>query len=743
MSETDTLPVASRFFQIAVQTGVENAVRLHIDRGDDVNARNEKGRTLLMIAASRNKASICKLLLQANANPSLVDPSGQDALAIAMLAGAYQACEVIKESIEDGGVSATAAEDEAPSSIMPQPSPISPISYIGAESGPSDPELLDDDDAPMDLSAWVADDDGPAPAGDSSLAVLATTLHIAISDHPIVDSSTDWDDFDVFLPSFAAPLPRLDDAEKQDQLRLLFLRAVREGSVPEQLVEDGCRNDDQTRNSDNEIALRQTVNDLGAECDERFEYKSNDDNFLVFVEPSESVDETEVIDEALAYFDSLVFFDRTAPYLQTVRQEHLITSADEITLGRSMESTIESAIDALAAWPSGIAALISDAGLVAAGKKPLRWIVSERQEEDQAGLTEDEEELGSIESEKQEPEAEDSPSDWEFVAESELKSLLAKTVELSKLLPSEAIKDHNWSVIRAALRALSLQKSYLLAFLDRRDTAQHPSEKVFAKAVAEHAKARDRMALANLRLVLSIAKRYVNSGMQLEDLIQEGNIGLLKGVDRFDWRKGFKFSTYATWWIRQQISRAVADKSRTIRLPAHLHQTALMVKQAAADWLATHGVYPSLPELGATLKLPTWKVEATLRESEPLAQLDLDGIDDIISLDTASRFVSLDPSETIELEDLQKVVAKLLDGLPSKQGKVIRLRFGIGCQEEFTLEDVGSMFYVTRERIRQIEAKALQTLRHPVRASALADWAPPEPPKVEAPPVIVNDERPT
>ena len=408
-----------------------------------------------------------------------------------------------------------------------------------------------------------------------------------------------------------------------------------------------------------------------------------------------------------------------------------------------MESTIESAIDALAAWPFGIAAFASDAGMVAGGKKPLSWMVSEKRDEDRVRFAEGEEEFGLAADEGDDSEAAaESASEGERTAIDELTTFLAKIRELSQLPQSNVLKDHNWQAIRDVLGSLPIQKSYLLSFLDKRETAQHPSEKIFAKEIAGYTKARDRMALANLRLVVSIAKRYLNSGMQLEDLIQEGNIGLLKGIDKFDWRKGYKFSTYATWWIRQRISRAVADKSRTIRLPVHFYQTALMVKQSEVNWETVHGICPSASELGEILKLPTSKVEAALRANEPLVQLDLPGIDELISLDINSNFISPDPAERIESEDLQEALGTLLNGLTNKQRKVLLLRFGIGCRDDFTLEEVGSMFDVTRERIRQIEAKAIKILRHPVRASALADWAPPKPPPADPDMAVVDEDSP-
>jgi RNA polymerase primary sigma factor len=729
---TATPQSVNRFFKMAVLTGVASSVRLHIDRGDDLNARDDKGLTLLMIAASRNKAEICRLLLAANADATLLDPAGRDARTIAKMAGAIEACTVLEPERQNANpLPRETEETEATNSHWSETESRENI-FEGLPAFMSGEDSND-----FDLSSWIAEEDAAPPCGNPLLVVPAVTIHHSISEHSPIDDSIDWDQLDVDLPCFAAPVERIEDAEKRDRLRLLLTRAMREGSVPLQAVEDMCLDDDQAHNLDAERLLIQTINDLGAECDERFEYESDSDSFRVFVAPSVSADETENVDEALRYFDGFTADSSSTSQFRDLHREFLLTASEEIALAQTMEASFEAALDALAAWPSGIAALLADCKLVASNIKSIEWIVSttndpeigeERVELEDATDADTDAETGEV------PEQSLLASSEEEEPIQDSTSLHAKAKELSLMLQSNAVKDEHWNAIRAALTAMAIQRSYLLSFVDDHHLDNHLSAKLFVKALIRQRQARDRMTLANLRLVRAHAKRFLNSGMELDDLIQEGNIGLLKGVDRFDWRKGFRFSTYATWWIRQRISRAVADKSRMIRLPVHVYQTALRVDQAALQWQKEHGEQPSSDQLSTSLGIRRWKIDAMRRGKEPFLSLETCGIDEMIPPNVSQRFIHPDPSAIAVSRELQKRLGDVLSTLSPREEKITRLRFGIGVDREHTLEELGSLFDLTRERIRQIEAKALRALRHPSRWAALIDWtdlksgtAPPKP----------------
>lgn len=250
-------------------------------------------------------------------------------------------------------------------------------------------------------------------------------------------------------------------------------------------------------------------------------------------------------------------------------------------------------------------------------------------------------------------------------------------------------------------------------------------EKELARRMAEgDLGAKQRLSEANLRLVVSIAKRYVGRGMQFLDLIQEGNMGLLKAVEKFDYTKGFKFSTYATWWIRQSITRAIADQARTIRIPVHMVETINKTGRVSRMLLQKLGREPSPAEIAAEMGIPVEKVVEIQKIAQdpvsletPIGEEEDSHLSDFLEDDKAPS-----PSDRAEAKMLKEELLKVLDTLTPRENEVIRKRYGLDDSRPKTLEEVGREFNVTRERIRQIEAKALRKLRHPNRTKKLKDF---------------------
>jgi RNA polymerase primary sigma factor len=709
--------------KLAAISGVETAIKLHIRRGDDLDARDASGATpLILAAAKRRKAAVC-LLLEAGADPTLADESGMDALAHAVRGGCPETIAVLSEVVPrltapelssdliDGIAESTVSEVESTQDVEPaeQPSMSKAPTRDDALGGtelpnavslpevvlPDEPEVLVLEDEPLDnlfADDWEAEEEVSAPEGDETVAEAARQLHEAIGRHKVVDRDEDWEDMDLHLPVRAAPLVRDEDTSA---VRNLLLAAIREGMVSEGELIEICLNADGSRNEDAERLLAFVVGELGATA---VEWTGAEEPFRA----DPTLDEERLLTEAVEFAEELASGrnDPSRYYAKDIRGD-LLDAEEEIALGREMEEAGRAALSALASWPEGLSAVFDAADRVARGEADAESYCA-----------------GPEPSSDEEPVSRSMGTEEDEDGESELDeeaAFFVNAVAAVKASRSDARKAAE------ALEEARLTRGFLMELADKAIREQAGCD--FVEVLRRQGKARERMILCNLRLALSIAKKHLWSGMPLDDLVQEANIGLMKAVERYDWRRGFRFSTYATWWIRQQVSRSIADTGRVVRAPVHIQETARRVLRERATIEASLGRPETESETARRIGMPLAKTRMLLVMFEGSASLDeLDPDSDLSRVDGPNDDTASNPADVAERASLRCTLLGMLDDLDERAREVILLRFGLMDDDAMTLEEVGQHFGVTRERIRQIEAKALRRLRHPNRSDHLQDF---------------------
>lgn len=740
-----TVVALNPLLRMAAIAGVEVAVKLHIARGDDLDARDSRGATPLMLASARRKKGVVRLLLAAGANPELFDSEGRGALFYAEKGGCPECIALLRETLDTFcQVNESGLFDESlslPIAPIPQVAKIAeafqaslsgePTSYEAgdeasgvttpidevAASGPSHtPRLteegflsvgsvlvvemdahsnfVDVDDEPLDSgfeSDWVAESEGIAPVGDKRVLEGSSALQEVIGRHKAIDNDEEWNDVELFLPERALPLASDDRADIRD----LLFRGLREGAVPEAALADVCQGADSSRNEEAERLLTLVLGDLGVVIDEWEDLACREG-------PSEpAVEEELLLAEALEFTEDLASgCNEPLRYYVKGLKADLLSAEEEISLGREMEETGTLALDALSCWPSGLSIVFDAADRVARGEVDHKVFSCE-----QGSAEGDEANVGNASSGEE-------VEDEEYTLDSGAAAFVSAISE-ARSAGGDPTK------IRLALLAAGLSRGFLLELAHNSEADS--AGQSFISAVRRQANARERMTLANLRLVYSIARKYMWSELPFDDLVQEGNIGLIKAVERYDWRKGFRFSTYAMWWIRQQISRAIDNQARTIRVPVHIHKDALPMLRQRARYENRTGSPETEIETSQRMGIPIDKVRFLLATFDDVVSLDEVSEDTgCPRIDTLAEFEASDPALAVEADSLRELICSVVGGLDERSAEVIKLRFGLGGEEPLTLEEVGLRFNVTRERIRQIESKALVKLSTPAKKENFA-----------------------
>jgi len=665
--------------RMAVMAGVVSVVRMRISQGDDADARDSSGMTPLMLAASKNWGCVCDALIEAGADMTLCDPAGRNALTIAKESKASRAVEVLSAAMV------------RPEIEIESPCEAEDIDWLGT--------MLDGSDWSTGvLGAWEVEEKPVAPTGDSTIADEATAIHAAIAHHVPINHDEDWTEFDVTLPETAThPIVA---GELLDRIQSLLLQAMRSGRIPETELNRVC-SDDEGDTEETERLVRGLLAEMDVLPDDGCDILEH----YCLGAPDEQ--EEEELAELIAYAENLDPWrcDPARIYTKEMRASRLLTSEEEIALGKEMEQSLDLAVQALSAWPAGIEALAQcGAPADSDGDDDSQPNLSDTGDQD----ANEEVSTAPATLHVVDPDYEQNETDPELEALSEG---IARDMQSDDLDEETGLEHHK------------LNPARLLRLAD--NSQNIPEAQIFCKAIERYSHGRQTMTVCNLRLVYSIVQRYQGHGLALDDLVQEGNIGLIKAVERFDWRRGYKFSTYATWWIRQSAHRALADKGRTIRLPVHLNEKVVEVLRAAKAYELENATSPSSSKLAELLSEPEHKI-ATIRarmiEPVSLHEAKENGIylEDILSSSDATN-----PEVVAEQSSLESTIQHILSDMDKRSAAVIVSRFGLDGSDEKTLEEIGQMLHLTRERIRQIESKALRQLSHPSRIHALQPFVAP------------------
>lgn len=705
---------------------------MHVHAEADLDAADNKGRSPLILAVSRGHFDICRLLLDAGADPTTKDYEGNDALAVARARGEAAVVQMLQRAC-----SSTAEYQETDNEIDrdcrgPEPlngrslsrmaSASETIEEIAArkatdvqtecdsERRESEEDTVSgspvDDHVEFDLSGWQEEIATEVPPDDVSCADDAATLQGAVSRHSPVDTDENWDDVEIDLPELEHLGPRRSrfTTETRTAVRMLVLEALRNGRVDHDRIRLALAADDELEDSKRK------------EIEANLCFVLGDAGVVIGEEPFSTEIATEITDEDEDRFGDVATeaiellarlqssdVDPLAPYLRSLPAD-LLTRNEETALGMAIEEGMRDVLAAVTESPMVASRLLSDARSVMEGNTPAQALFGTfRVLEDSDPSTSDH--MTDQQDGGQEtgigPAADSRSTHLRAIVELCQRREVDRTALAARLFDAGLSAEYREELQRVAEQDSDCEHAVKLirAGLMRADTAKR------------------RFVEANLKLVIWVANQH--GGLSLADRVQAGNIGLMRAVDRFDYKRGTKFSTYAVWWIRQVITRTVADTARTIRLPVHVTESLRKVERARDLATAQDGHEPDANRIATFADLPPERVRKILAIPEdPLPMDDPGFVEEVRAIADAEAPI---PEGNATIAQMQQLLGEHLGRLTPREAAVLRRRFGIEC-DDHTLEEVGREFGVTRERIRQIEAKALRKLRDSALTERLREF---------------------
>ena len=721
----------SPLLKATIKVGALDAVKLQIERGAQLNAVDSAGLSALMLAAIFKQPDIFQYLIEVGASLELIDSKGMSAIDYAEASGVEKIKEIIREvqnktinttsdpnllreaisdqiinqstesKIEQEIVSfkTTIIEFEDSKEIEKEQNLIQEVdSHLVDFDFELDEDLSFDAGWALDTSDhWCSDEEIEVPENDLACLVEAETIYNKIVNHQILDIDTiDWSDIEIDLPVSQQRIINIKD--EFSHLYYLLIQSTIKGMVSYSQVLQAIKIDIGETYIDTVLpVILNLFGDLGVLIEDfkPFEANYEDDG----INPSESLIEDSLIN--LNYELEGDLFSLNI-YFSQIQKFELIDRDEEERIGLQMNIALLVLAKNIANLPTHYWSIVVDIFENYSTKGENQLFVEESEVDEETSVSDEikNNEICEIDNGNslEIRENNENLNFWDIVIQLRINN---KFYESNQYIPRPKIKD--------------LDKLLKIAEKDFIDI----DAKEIIHPITKYKKAREKLIKANFRLVNYFAKKYVLSGVPLEDLIQEGNIGLLTAVDRYDYQFGYKFSTYATWWIKQSITRAIANTNRLIRLPVHMYELVSSIEIARKS-LEDEGLPVTISSLAHKAGCSELNVRKAINANQAVVFFD-DILDEENEYLKENEIISpfLGPEEVILAADLRRAIYKQLAELDERPARILELRFGLKDDNDLTLEEVGSQFNVTRERIRQIEAKALKKLRHISRSEYL------------------------